>query len=113
MKKIFLLFTVLLLIGCVPPAEELAGVEPEVEEVEEVEIETVEQAEEEIKKPVEDVKEEVKNETTVNTTQPIAIATCAGCAWAAPWISRTTTSRPWHPWAPSPRATPSRTRSTN
>ena len=65
MKKLFSIFVLLMLVACVPPAEELAGVEELVEEeVEEVKEEPVE---EEVKEPVEELKEDVKNET-INQT---------------------------------------------
>jgi len=80
MKKIFLLFVALVLIGCVPPAEELAGVEPlddfeEVQEVQEIVVgESTPEPVEEVKAPFEEAKQEVNNQTVNTTTQPASTA---------------------------------------
>ncbi len=75
----------MLLVGCVPPAEELAGVaeEPTMEEMPVEDAEPVEEKViEEVQAPVEEPKQEVKN-TTVDTT-PAANASNSSAAQSSP-----------------------------
>jgi len=91
-KKLFLLFVALMLVGCVPPAEELAGVAPveEVQEVQEIVVgESTPEPAEEVKEPVEEVKQEVNNQTSNTTTQPASTANVSNTTQSKPAKSQT------------------------